>query len=36
MNLQGEYWMPWALAGILIVVMLLYKLEMHRRNKRRK
>lgn len=36
MDLQGQTWIPWALAGVLIVVMVLYKLEVRRKSKKRK
>lgn len=36
MGLEHDMWMPWALAGVLILAMVLYKLEMKRRRNKRK
>ncbi len=35
MNLQGNYWVPWAMAGIIAVVLVLVSLQTRRKNKRK-
>ncbi len=33
MNLQGNYWVPWAMAGIIAVVLVLVSLQTRRKIK---
>lgn len=36
MDLNGNYWVPWALAGVMIIVMVIYALKKRNwRNKRK-
>lgn len=34
-DLQGNYWVPWAVAGVLIAVMVIFKGYMWHKEKRR-
>lgn len=36
MGFGGEPWMPWALAGIFIIAIVLAKLQVNHRNKKKK
>lgn len=36
MGLEHELWVPWALAGVIIVVMVLYKVQLKRRRNKKK
>ena len=32
---QEQYWVPWAMAGVMILAMVLYAVRRNRRNKRK-